>query len=200
MKLGRTVLCAALAAAGCGTTHTVTVTRTVAQAETVTRTRTGTRRATTATAASASASAGATTPAGQPVAGDANALTVHDFNGDVLAVKSDGFADPATPNNQDVRPAAGQRFVAIEVTLTNEGPGTISSDANSNMILIGSDDQAYTAQFAPVTECTNFSEGAYTLLKGNSERGCVVFSLPDGVNIKAMQFSLGNGTVQFNRR
>jgi hypothetical protein len=90
--------------------------------------------------------------------------------------------------------------VALVVTLKDEGPGTISSDANTDMTVIGSDSQAYTASFNSVAECTNFSHGAYTLLAGDTERGCAVFELPDGVTVKSMQFSLGNGSVQFNNR
>jgi len=90
--------------------------------------------------------------------------------------------------------------VAVELTLKGDGPGTISSDANSNTTVIGSDSQAYTASFDAVAECTNFSSGEYALLAGDSERGCVVSQLPEGVTVKSVQFSLGNGTVQFNNR
>ena len=194
MKLGRLILGAcALAVVGCGTT-----TRYVTQMQTVTRTVTVPRTASAPKPAASAAPVPSAT--GQPAAASTRGLTVHDFNGDTLAVKADGFIDPANPSNQDVSPATGTRFVAVEVTLTDEGPGTISSDANTNMTLIGSDGQAYTSQFEPVSECTNFSNGAYTLLNGNAERGCVVFQLPAGVSLKAVQFSLGNGTVQFNNR
>ena len=197
MKLGLVVSGAcAVAAIGCGTT-----TRYVTKTQTVTRTQTVVHTVAAKAAPAASKPAAPATPAASaPVATSASALMVHDFSGDALAVKADGFIDPATPGNQSVSPAAGSRFVAVDVTLTNQGPGTISSDANNNVTLIGSDGQAYSAQFAPVTQCTNFHEGAYTIVNGNSERGCVVFQLPNGVSLKAAQFSLGNGTVQFNKQ
>jgi hypothetical protein len=125
-------------------------------------------------------------------------LTVHDFNNNQLGVKVNDVIDPAEPSNEDVKPASGTRFVAIELLLANGGPGTISSDANSDITVIGSDSQGYTPKFAPVSECTNFSYGAYTLPANQSERGCVVVQLPEGVDVKAVQFSLGNGTAQFN--
>jgi hypothetical protein len=88
--------------------------------------------------------------------------------------------------------------VALEVTLTSSGPGTISSDANNNLSVQGSDGQVYTASFDEVSECTNFNHGIYTLLTGGSVRGCVVFQLPNGVKVNSAQFTLGRDTVQFN--
>lgn len=207
MRQGRLIagVCV-LAVSGCGAeTRAVTQTETVTQTQTqiVTRARTVTRAAAAARPAppsTAAATTPAATTAAQPAASAANGLTVHDFNGNSLAVKTDGVTDPATPANQYLSPAAGTRFVAVGVTLTDQGPGTISSDANVNMTAIGSDEQAYTPQFGPVNQCTNFSHGQYTLLSGGSERGCVVFDLPDGVHLKAVQFSLGDGTAQFNAR
>ncbi len=123
---------------------------------------------------------------------------MRDFSGNTLKVKATGLVDPATPANQGFGPKPGSRFVALLLTLTSAGPGTVSSDANSNLTLVGTDGQGYTADFNTVNECTNFSNGNYTLFNGDTEKGCVVFQLPDGVKVQSAQFSLGNGTVQFN--
>lgn len=152
----------------------------------------------TTSTASPTSSTLTTTTATAPAQTSSDTLTVHDFNGNTLRVTAAGIIDPAAPANADVAVPAGTRLVAVELTLKGDGPGTISSDANSNTTVIGSDGQAYTPGFDPVTECTNFSDGAYTLLAGDTEKGCVVVQLPNSVTIKSVQFSLGNGTAQFN--
>lgn len=161
---------------------------------TATITATATKGAPAPTMATSSTQAAASS--NSPASG--SSLTVHDLNGNTLAVSVTGPIDPATAASPDLQPAAGTRFVALQLRLTNKGAGTISSDANVNLTVLGSDGQAYTPSFAPITECTNFSHGDYALLGGDSERGCVVFQLPDGVKVRSAQFSLGNGTVQFN--
>jgi hypothetical protein len=99
----------------------------------------------------------------QPAEKRLHYLAVHDFNNNSLGVKVEEVVDPAEPSTEDVKPASGRRFVAIVLFLANGGPGTIKSDANSNVTVIGTDSQSYTPMFAPVSECTNFSYGEYTL-------------------------------------
>jgi hypothetical protein len=118
---------------------------------------------------------------------------VHDSNKNALAVTITQPTDPATGTDQFNQPNAGYRFVAVGMNLTNQGTGTISDDANLDVHVIGTDDQAYPADFDSVAECTNFSYGQFTLLPGGTESGCVVFQLPLGVNVKLVQFSLGYG-------
>jgi Domain of unknown function (DUF4352) len=129
------------------------------------------------------------------------ALTVHDSSGNALAVTMTQVVDPATGADQYATPNPGDRFVAVEMSLTNQSSVTISDDANIDATVIGTDSQAYTADFNSVAECTNFSSGQFTVLAGSpSESGCVVFQLPNGVNVKAVQFSLDSyvDTAQWN--
>jgi hypothetical protein len=177
LRIARALSLAAVLA-GCGSTTTPTVT--------VVETTTVTVAANPTPTTTALATSGAA------------AQSVQDFHGNTPSVTADRIIDPAQPSNPDATPTAGTRLVAVELTLKGEGPGTITSDANSNVTALGSDGQAYTFSADPVTGCTNFSSGNYTVLAGNSERGCVVIQVPTGVTIKAVQFSLGNGTAQFN--
>lgn len=193
----------AVVLAGCGATRTLTETTTVTTTQTVTSAARTSRNRSSApaakpVAATSSTSGSSTTPAAAPASSSGSTLTVHDFSGDALGVQAHGLVDPATPANPDFGSAAGSRLVAIELTLTSSGPGTISSDANSNLSVQGSDGQVYTASFDEVSECTNFNHGEYTLLNGGSVRGCVVFQLPNGVKVSSAQFTLGRDTVQFN--
>lgn len=115
---------------------------------------------------------------------------VENFSSDPLAVTMTQIVDPATGANEDYTPNPGYRFVAVEMTVQNAGNATITDDANVDVTVIGTDSQAYVADFDSVSECTNFSFGEYTLLAGNSESGCVVYQLPTGVSVKAIQFAL----------
>ena len=120
---------------------------------------------------------------------------VEDFSRDPLAVTMTQIVDPAIGANSGYTPNPGYRFVAVEMTLQNAGNATITDDANNDVTVIGTDSQAYVADFDEVAECTNFSFGDYTLLAGNSESGCVVYQLPTAVNVKAIQFALGGNNA-----
>jgi hypothetical protein len=122
-------------------------------------------------------------------------LYVHDFNGNKLGTSATIFGNPATPANQFETAPRGSRLVAIQLRLTGEGPGTVDSDANSDATLIGTDGQAYTPTFDDIQGCTNFSYGEFTLGRGQSEVGCVVFAVPNGVGINRVTFSLTDGSV-----
>jgi hypothetical protein len=115
------------------------------------------------------------------------------MNKNTLAVTITQLIDPATGTDAYDQPNAGYRFVAVGMNLTNQSIATISDDANIDVHVIGTDNQAYPADFNSVTECTNFSYGQFTLLPGGTESGCVLFQIPLGVNVKLVQFSLGFG-------
>lgn len=136
-------------------------------------------------------------PKTAPPPARSSTIDVHDFNGNVLAVSAFLFADPATPANQFEVPSSGDRLVAIGLHLTDDGPGTVSDDANNDTVLVGKNGQAYTASFDDVRGCTNFDYGAFTLFDGESETGCVVFELPKSVGISRVAFSLGEDTAQW---
>jgi len=121
--------------------------------------------------------------------------TVHDFYGDELAVSATQIVDPASANSGSAVPSAGDRFVAVELTVDNTSDQEVDGDANDALTVIGSDGQTYTADFASVSECTNFYSGAgiIDLKAGASDSGCVVFDLPAGVNVRSTSFSLSSG-------
>jgi hypothetical protein len=121
--------------------------------------------------------------------------TVHDFDGDALGVTVSQVVDPATPLSDSDLPSSGDRFVAVELTISNTSSQEIQDDANSATTVTGSDGDTYTANFAAVTECTNFEEeiGYVDLKPGDNTTGCVVFQLPTSVNVQSVSFSLEPG-------
>ncbi len=136
-----------------------------------------------------------------PIAGTPTAValgtseTVHDFDGDALGVTVSQTVDPATALSDTDLPSSGDRFVAVELTISNTSSQEIQDDANSATVVTGSDGETYTANFAGVTECTNFEEeiGYVDLKPGDNATGCVVFQLPTSVTVQSISFSLAPG-------
>ena len=111
-----------------------------------------------------------------------------------IAVTLNKVIDPASGAGS-LTPAVGNRFVAVDVTLKNNGSSSYSDDANSAMSLIASDGQDYTFDPDTVTECTNFDYGMFILAPGDSETGCVVFQVPDTATASKVQFSVSGNTT-----
>jgi hypothetical protein len=76
---------------------------------------------------------------------------------------------------------AGKTYIATKLKITNAGTSTIVGNTNSDVSMVGSDNQSYRADFATVTECKDFVDGWFLLAAGASTTGCVVFKFPQGV-------------------
>ena len=99
--------------------------------------------------------------------------------------------DPATAAPSSEPPNSGYRFVAVELTLSNQSSSVIiDGDANYSTVVTGSDGQNYSADYGTVTECANFESGDFRLPPSNSASGCVVFALPTSVTVRSIQFTL----------
>jgi hypothetical protein len=102
-------------------------------------------------------------------------------------------------NPEYTTPQAGYRFIAVELSLTNVSAATISSDANVDATVMGTNGQSY--MFALGVErkrCTDFGYGDFTLSPGAHAVGCVVYELPEGVQVAKAQWGL-NGEVETTR-
>jgi hypothetical protein len=131
-----------------------------------------------------------TTPS--PVAIGATAI-VHDFSADTLSVTVTSVVDPATAGTGSGEPDSGYRFVAVEMSLTDTGLGSVEGDANYSTTVVGSDGTTYHADFGTVAECTNFSYGLFDIPGNDSASGCVAFELPTGVTATTIKFTLAPG-------
>jgi hypothetical protein len=119
------------------------------------------------------------------------AQTIHDLYGDALSVTATQLVDPATAASGSGLPDSRYRFVAVELTLSNEGTtATIEGNANYSTSIIGSDGQTYSADYGAVSGCTNFESGDFPLPPGDSAMGCVVFELPTSVSVQSIEFTL----------
>ncbi len=119
------------------------------------------------------------------------AQTIHDLYGDAVSVTATQVIDPATGASASAE--SGDRFVAVELTLSNQSSATsIDGDANYSTTLTGSDGQTYAADYDMVSQCTSFLSGFgdFQLSSGASSTGCVVFQLPTAVSVQSIQFTL----------
>jgi Domain of unknown function (DUF4352) len=143
-------------------------------------------------------------PASTPAAGTASPtsaalLTAHVgstvaiTNGDGMKenVKLVAVIDPAQGADRLAAPISGYRFVGVEVTIADTGSGDASRDANSDLAVVGSNNQTYQASFGPITECKNFADGVYTLAPGHTSSGCDTFEVPTGVSVVKVMDNLG---------
>lgn len=113
-----------------------------------------------------------------------------------LAITLVQIIDPATGVDGPPTDAIGHpkgNYVAAMVTITNTGKYAFEDDANNDAELVGSNHQDYTPALSPVTECTNFDNGAYRLEPGESVTGCVAFAMPPGVHPIEFKFAPASG-------
>jgi hypothetical protein len=105
--------------------------------------------------------------------------------GDNVTVGLLGVIDPA---RSEVPAGAGYHYVALKITVTNNASPAFTDDMNTDVTVVGSDGEAYTAFMHPLSGCTSFDLDRLALRKGASSVGCVGFRLPDGVTVTQMAF------------
>ncbi|MFI6819053.1 DUF4352 domain-containing protein [Nonomuraea sp. NPDC050328] len=100
--------------------------------------------------------------------------------------------DPATPDNLFMKPSAGNRFVAVEVTLTNAGQAAYRDSPSIGSTLIDTEGRQYRSTFATVREAQGFG-GLVSMTGTDTRRGALVFEVPDGVRLAKFQLGLDSG-------
>lgn len=133
-------------------------------------------------------------PAVKPSAHLGQTLNLLRIGGQQIAVTLTEIVSPATvPNGWG---EAGKSYIATKLRIENTGTTTIVGNSQSDVSVIGSDDQSYTADFATVTECSDFTDGWFLIAAGSSKAGCVVFALPTGVTVAKVRYSPSSGISQ----
>lgn len=102
--------------------------------------------------------------------------------------------DPAKPANEFGTPDNGNRFVGAKFSIKGIS-GEFSDDANTDAVLIGSDGQTYQPDFNDIAGCTNFNAGSYSVSPGQTTIGCVVFQVPERVQVQSIQWGGGFGAT-----
>lgn len=130
-------------------------------------------------------------PAPRPAAHIGQTLDLMRIGGQKIAVTLTEVIAPATvPNGWGV---AGKTYLATKLRIENAGTTTIVGNSNSDVTVVGSDDQNYQADFATVTECKDFVDGWFLIPAGASKVGCVVFALPTGVTAAKVRYVPSSG-------
>ena len=111
-----------------------------------------------------------------------------------LTVTVQQVIDPASTGNQYIAADAGKRFVAIKLQIVNNSGSSYSDDALNDVSVVGTDNQNAAVSPYPITQCTNFNNGQYTLAVGESATGCVNFQLPNGVQPAKVKFTSSQGS------
>lgn len=130
-------------------------------------------------------------PAPKPVAHIGHTLNLMRVGDQKIAVTLLQVINPATvpPGQGDV----GKTYIATQLKISNPGTSTIVGNSNSDVSVIGSDNQSYSADFAAVTECKDFAYGWFLLAAGASTTGCVVFGLPQGITPVKVKYVPSSG-------
>ncbi|MBS9534503.1 DUF4352 domain-containing protein [Mycobacterium sp. M1] len=130
-------------------------------------------------------------PAPKPVAHVGQTLDLMRIGGQKIAVTLTEVVSPATvPNDWG---APGKTYVATKLRIENTGTTTIVGNSNSDVSVIGSNNETYQADFATAVECQDFTYGWFLLAAGSSASGCVVFALPPGVSATKVRYSPSSG-------
>lgn len=111
-----------------------------------------------------------------------------------------GFTDPYTEDNEFLSPAEGNRWVAVDAEVTNNGE---SADIVSSIVcfeLLDGNNQAYTVTIT-AGEAAQPPDGE--VASGASRRGTLVYELPAGVNdmrlsFKCDLFSTGSAVIRLS--
>ncbi|CAJ1501474.1 DUF4352 domain-containing protein [[Mycobacterium] holstebronense] len=134
------------------------------------------------------------TPAPRPAAHIGQTLDLMRIGGQKIAVTLTEVIAPATvPNGWGT---AGKTYLATKLRIENAGTTTIVGNSNSDVTVVGSDDQNYPADFATVNECKDFAYGWFLIAAGSSNTGCVVFALPTGVTAAKVRYAPSSGISQ----
>jgi hypothetical protein len=104
---------------------------------------------------------------------------------DDITVGLVGVIDPA---RSEIPAGAGYHYVALKITVTNHAPRAFAGDMSTDVTVVGSDGETYTAFMHPFSRCKRFELDRVALRKGASSDGCVGFRLPDGVTATQMAF------------
>lgn len=118
-------------------------------------------------------------------------LTLKDDTGATLAVTLVKIVDPAAGADSASTPDAGKRFVAAQFKIATSA--AISGSPDSDAKIIDSAGQGFDPSFVDsVAGCESFG-ARVNIGAGESQTGCVVFSLPTADPVAKVQFTPSAG-------
>ncbi|TMR94342.1 DUF4352 domain-containing protein [Nonomuraea basaltis] len=109
-----------------------------------------------------------------------------------MTVTVNKLVNPATPAQDFMKPKTGNKFVAVQVTLSNVGQAVYSDAPTNGALLIDGEGQQYRSTFYEVREGQPFG-GMATINNGDSRKGVIVFEVPETAKPAKFQFGLNSG-------
>lgn len=103
--------------------------------------------------------------------------------------------DPATPENDFIKPKTGSRLVAVQVTLSNVGKAVYDDSPTNGATLIDGEGQEYRRTYIDVREGQSF-RGSSTISVGDTRKGMIVYEMPEGAKPAKFQFALDSGFAE----
>ncbi|YCK35185.1 DUF4352 domain-containing protein [Actinomadura sp. ATCC 39365] len=100
--------------------------------------------------------------------------------------------NPATPADEFMKPKPGNKFVAVELTLTNAGTIVYSDAPTNGALLIDGEGQQYRTTLFRVREGQSLN-GSTTIIAGDTRRGVIAFEVPEAAKLAKLQFALNSG-------
>lgn len=130
--------------------------------------------------------------------GIGNTVTRTDRAGDAISITLDQIVDPDTVDvttaGFDPCPGAGTRLVAVEVTIRNIGRTVLSGNVWTDLVLVDSSGQTYSAYRSCRTVstdvlagCPNTRTTSVNVPPGVTQTGCPVVELPAGDTIDEVE-------------
>ncbi|MGR6916956.1 DUF4352 domain-containing protein [[Actinomadura] parvosata] len=109
-----------------------------------------------------------------------------------VSVTVNRVVNPATPASDFLKPQAGKKLVAVEITLTNAGQAVYTDAPSTGAWLIDAEGQQHRFSLSNVTEGQSFG-GTVTINAGDSRKGVIVFEVPQAAQLTKFQFGLNYG-------
>ncbi|MFD4952981.1 DUF4352 domain-containing protein [Streptomyces sp. NPDC058451] len=108
---------------------------------------------------------------------------------DVTVVK---VADPGKPADEFTEPDAGKRFVGVQFQLVNTGKAVYSDSPSNGAQVADGEGQQFDSTFADITAGPSMSS-SLKLKPGAKGLGWIVFEVPKGSKLDAVQFTMDSG-------
>lgn len=131
--------------------------------------------------------------------GDTITIKDHDTDIAVTLVK---IVDPAKSTDEFRTPAAGKRFVAVQVRILNVDSKAYTADPMARTVAKDADGEVFDADFSPAeTAAGQPMDSGLTLAPGEKALGVMTFEVPSSVKLVTMQYSThgmrGGGAAQW---
>ncbi|MEV0160920.1 DUF4352 domain-containing protein [Nonomuraea fuscirosea] len=112
-----------------------------------------------------------------------------------MSVTVNQLVAAATPASDLLKPKAGAKLVAVQVTLVNTSQAVYGDAPSNGAWLIDTQGQQYRSSVYGVREGQSFG-GSTTINAGDSRKGMIVFEVPEGAVPAKFQFALDSGYAE----